>query len=189
MIEARQGYRLLPDEPYQSYGYALGSLQECDAEPVRRWRNSQMDILRQSEPLTVAEQQRYFSRQVASQYGAEEPTDILMRYTLEGILIGYGAVVHIGWPNRTGEVSFLLATELSRDIEVHCRHFAQYLRMLARLAREVLGLKRLTTETYAHRERHIGVIEAAGYTRVAQLPDRAIVDGRIVPGIVHELKL
>jgi hypothetical protein len=109
------GYIILKGFRSSFRGYELTSIRMEDAETIMKWRNEQMSALRQSAPLTPSEQKNYFDNVVKPSLSQKQPDLILLRFTFENSLIGYGGLVHIDWENQRAEVSFLLETERGKD--------------------------------------------------------------------------
>ena len=57
-------YRPLPQAEYRWQNYQLVPIRYEDREPIRAWRNAQLEVLRQAEPLTTEQQEAYFQRVV-----------------------------------------------------------------------------------------------------------------------------
>ncbi|MBC8084250.1 MAG: ribosomal-protein-serine acetyltransferase, partial [Hymenobacter sp.] len=59
-----QSYRpLAAHAPSYHHGaYRLIPIRYDDREPIRAWRNAQLEVLRQATPLTAAQQDAYFER-------------------------------------------------------------------------------------------------------------------------------
>lgn len=163
----------------------IRAVQPEDIEPIRQWRNAQLDVLRQSEPLSPQAQQYYFMHHVWPELSKPEPSQILVAIEQEGILIGYGGLVHISWAYRRAEISFLLIPELERDDAKLATIFSRYLLLMQRLAFEDLSLLRLSTETYAHRVRHIALLEGAGFKHEGTLREHVLVDGKPMDALAH----
>ena len=167
--------------------YALRPLTWADREPVRRWRNEQIEILRQGEPLTESDQDRYYDEVVRPQMAQEHPVQVLAAFTEEDNLIGYGGIVHIAWPHRRGEVSFITATDrqspgqFSQDLSV-------FLRLVGSLARR-LGLHRLTTETYEFRTAFVRELEAAGYVQEGRQREHVWTGEKFIDSLIHGVLL
>ena len=182
-----KGYTLLGDKLWEDGDYNISSVRMEDSEKIRIWRNEQMDGLRQSSPLSVSHQKKYFNDFVLNEFIKKEPAQILLRFCLKGKLIGYGGVVHIDWLHLKGEVSFLMATERARDISQYCEEFAIFLKLLKKLAFNDLGLNKLTTEAYAHRSHHVQTIENANFIREGLLRQHTKVSGKWVDAVVCSL--
>ena len=83
------------------------------------WRNQQIDALRQKDYLTEKDQLDYFHQVVQPQYSKSNPDPLLMGFTKEDELIGYGGLVHIDWNNRRAEVSFLLESKRAKNLSLY----------------------------------------------------------------------
>ena len=178
------GYQLL-DGFYETIGeYAISSIKLEDAESIRIWRNQQISALRQSSILSKDEQSSYFKKVIEPSFSDEEPRQILLRYTLKNDLIGYGGLVHLNWPDRKGEVSFLLDTNRTKDKDQYTIECKTFLKLIKKCAFEKLGLNKISTYAYSHRENHVQSIENAGFTREGILRQDTIVDGNWVDAIL-----
>lgn len=155
-----------------------------DREPIRQWRNAQLDVLRQAAPLSVADQDRYYDQVVRPQLTQEHPAQVLVAMLEDDRLVGYGGVVHISWANRRGEISFM--TEPARlDDAAFRSDWLVFLDLIGEAARDRLGLHRLTTETFAIRRSLLETLDQAGFQREGVLRDHVVIDGRYVDSIVH----
>jgi len=178
------GYNLLHDRAWSLDDYAIESIRLEDAEPVRIWRNQQIDVLRQSQSLTVDQQKEYFKKEVLPEFELPHPNQILVRFTLDGKLIGYGGIVHINWADQRGEVSFLLDTKRAQDTETYRKEIAIFLRLILDLAFNELCPNKLCTESYAHRTYHVDAIEESGFVREGLLRKHTFIDGRWYDAVV-----
>jgi RimJ/RimL family protein N-acetyltransferase len=178
-------YRCLPYPRLEREGMAVRAVQPRDIEPIRQWRNDQMDVLRQSAVIEPDAQSAYFARHVWPTFDDERPAQVLLAIEESGELIGYGGLVHIAWEHRRAEVSFLLSTRLARDEDEQLSRFARFLDVMKELAFEGLGLHRLTTETFAFRVGHIATLETSGFEREGRLRDHVLVEGTFWDSIVH----
>ena len=168
--------------------YALRPLRWEDREPIRQWRNDQLDVLRQDRPLSPADQDRYYRDVVAPQMTADRPPQVLLALTEDDALIGYGGIVHLSWSDRRGEVSFL--TDTTRlDEPTFAADWRAYLDLLLPLTRRVLGLHKLTTETYEVRTTLIPILEQHGFVLEGTLREHHLLDGRWVTSLAHGLIL
>ncbi len=164
--------------------YSLRPIDWSDRTPIREWRNDQIDVLRQTSALTVAGQDAYFADVVRPQLDQEEPAQVLVALLEDGRLIGYGGLVHISWPNRRAEVSFM--TEASRQDEATFRaDLAAFLDLVIELAADRLALHRLTTECYAFRTVFIEELERAGFGLEGRLREHVRTDDGYVDSVLH----
>lgn len=178
-------YTILKCSKISLGAYALVSLREQDMENIRQWRNAQMDILRQPTPLSPQEQQRYWRETVVPSFDERHPTAVLISFMYEDVCIGYGGLVHIDWPAKRAEVSFLLDPAHTIDEEIYKQEFGTFLELLKDLAFKDLGLNRLFTETFDVRPSHIAVLESCGFVREGCLRQHAMVNGKPVDSILH----
>lgn len=167
--------------------YAIDAVQPEHIEAIRQWRNAQMDVLRQTHPITPEQQVAYFAREIWPDLDRDTPRNVLVSLSEDGVPIGYAGLVHIAWPHKRAEVSFLLNPEPPRSIEDTERLFGITLGMLRELAFRDLGLQRLTTETYDIRDWVLRTLERVGFQREGRLRGHVRIDGRPVDAIVHGL--
>jgi RimJ/RimL family protein N-acetyltransferase len=159
-----------------------------DREPIRRWRNEQIDVLRQVEPLTVEGQDSYFTDVVLPQLSQAAPAQVLLGFLEDGRLVGYGGVVHLCWPDRRGEISFLTPAERASGTQLRTDWLA-FLSIVAPLCRTVLGLHKVTTETFEFRPELRSHLEEFGFREEGVLVDHHLVDGAWVTSYAHGLLL
>lgn len=184
-ISAATGYRCLPFNEMADDTCSLRAVQPKDIEAIRQWRNAQMDVLRQAEPISVEAQRAYFARAVWPAMEEAEPANLLLAFSEGEQLIGYGGLVHVSWPHRRAEVSFLLRPDLAANEGSYCSLFGAYLGLIKRLAFEGLGMNRLWTETYAFRDAHIATLEAAGFRPEGRMREHVVIDGRSTDSLIH----
>ena len=171
------GYLVLKGFRGKLGDYSLSSIRMEDSECIRKWRNDQITALRQKKPLSEKEQAKYFNEIVKSQFHQEQPDQILLRFTLENELIGYGGLVHLNWEDKRAEVSFLLESERTKDLTLYERECKVFMNLLKICAFTVLGLNKISTEAYSHREFHVNALEAAGFAREGVLRKHVQIDG------------
>lgn len=182
------GYLYWPSLEIAQDGFTLRPLRWEDREPIRRWRNAQIDVLRQASPLSEVDQDRYFSQIVRPQLQMENPPQILWALEADGQLIGYGGLVHIQWADLRAEVSFM--TDPARlDPATFDADWRRYLRMVIHLAREGLAFHKLTTETYEIRGELIELLESEGFVREGVHPEHHRMPDRWVTSFTHGLVL
>ena len=164
--------------------YELSSIRMEDSHCVRKWRNDQITALRQREPLTEKEQAKYFNEIVKPQFPQEQPDQILLRFTIEDELIGYGGLVHMNWKDKRAEVSFLLESERAKDLILYKRECKVFMDLLRICAFTVLGFNKISTEAYSHREFHVNALETAGFVREGVLREHVRIDGVWVDSVI-----
>jgi len=160
-------YKILPNLPIYIAELIIDNIYAENIELIRIWRNQQKEVLRQEHEISPEKQIKYFRESVWSELDSLDPSQILLSINMHETLIGYGGFVHINWENLEAEISFLLKTEITKEIEEYSRIFSNFLACIELIGRDYLKLKKLTLETYEFRRNHIQVIEDSGYTRVA----------------------
>lgn len=170
-------YRPLPPADYRWHDYQLIPIRYEDREPIRAWRNAQLEVLRQAEPLTEAAQDAYFQRVVLPLFEQEKPGQLLFSLLYQNELIAYGGLVHISWPDGRAEVSFLVDPSRAANAPTYRQDFLAHLRLLGQVAFDGLKFNRLFTETYDIRPAHVAILEEAGF----QLEGRLRQHVRLAP--------
>lgn len=184
-MKGQCSYQVMPRACLGDKELQIRAIGEADVEDVRLWRNAQMDVLRQNSEISPDAQQRYFAEHVWPDKLLLQPKQVLVGIERHGTLIGYGGLVHISWPYRRAEVSFLLEPKLERDLVELRVIFARFLSLIQELAFKDLQLHRLTTETYAHRLIHIQALEDAGHRFEGRLRGHVSVNGRPMDALMH----
>jgi RimJ/RimL family protein N-acetyltransferase len=179
------GYQFFPELSVKSADgrYQLRPIHWDDRDAIREWRNAQIDVLRQLNPLSASEQDDYFSNIVRPQLTQEQPAQILFAFLEDSQLVGYGGFVHIVWSDQRAEVSFL--TDIKRSEQnVFAGDWSEYLNLLVQLAQKV-GFNKLTTETYSIRPELIEILENFGFTQEGLLRDHHLINGLPVDSFAH----
>lgn len=167
--------------------YQLRPIHWNDRDAIRQWRNEQIDVLRQQNPLSAAEQDNYFSNIVLPQLTQEQPEQILFAFLEDSQFVGYGGFVHIVWSDRRAEMSFL--TDVYRSEQhIFSQDWSEYLNLLIQLARRI-GFHSLTTETYSIRPQLIEFLENFGFTQEGILRDHHCVNGEPVDSLAHAYRI
>lgn len=164
---------------------ALIPIRHEDMPAIMHWRNAQLRVLRQREPLCPEQQERYYQTVIAPSYAESHPRQILFTYLKDREPIGYGGLVHLAWEDHRAEVSFLVAPERAEEPATYAEDFGGFLRLLQRVAFDHLGLARLFTETYDIRPQHVRILEAAGFEPEGRLHAHVWIDGMPVDALMH----
>ncbi len=179
-----ESYTCLNHSSYRDGDCELRAIHWEHRSAIRGWRNRQINVLRQVEPLSVADQDTYFASMVRPQLDELQPEQILFSYWASGTLIGYGGLVHIAWRNRRGEVSFLVDPDRVASGD-YAADFTTYLNLIGQVAFDDLGFHKLTTETSVHRVAHMAILESCGFQIEGELVDHQLVDGEYVNSLLH----
>jgi RimJ/RimL family protein N-acetyltransferase len=165
--------------------YAIAPVQPKQIESIRQWRNNQLDVLRQDEPISRQQQIDYYANHIWPSMARLMPKNIVMSYLYKGAPIGYGGLVHIAWQDLRAEVSFLLDTERAANEVTYSADFRRFLGLIKQLAFDELGFNRLFTETYNIRRLHIDALENSGFKREGVMCEHVRIDGLPIDSIIH----
>lgn len=176
-------YRCLKQHTYQTGSYSIVPLRDEDKYLIMQWRNEQIYHLRQQQPLTKEDQERYFHTEVAGLFEQEQPDQVLFSYLENGICIGYGGLVHINWKDRYAEISFVISTELEKGF--FKLHWVTYLSLIEQVAFSGMGLHKIFTYAFDLRPRLYEAVEAAGYIQEARLKEHCLFDGKYIDVVIH----
>jgi len=151
-------------------GYRYVGLRRRDIQTLRRFRNEQMSVLRQRQPIGEEDQERWFDEVVLPTHAQLEPSFLLVSILDEAdAFIGYGGLTNIDWQLRRAEVSFLMSPGRAANTETYRRDLRSFLAWIQRWAFDELQLHRLFTETYEFRTEHIRILEEAGFVSEGRL--------------------
>jgi len=179
-------YRPLPQAEYRWQDYQLVPICYEDREPIRAWRNAQLEVLRQAAPLTAEQQDAYFQRVVLPLFEQERPGQLLFSLLHRGALIAYGGLVYIAWADLRAEVSFLVEPARAADAATYRQDFRAHLRLLGQVAFEALKFNRLFTETYDIRPAHVAILEESGFRPEGRLRQHVqLAPGTFADSLMH----
>ena len=164
-------------------GYALRPIHWDDRLAILNLRNAQLDVLRQVQPLSPSDQDRYFTETVLPQLDQEFPAQFMFAFLEESKLIGYGALVHVHWGDHRAEVSFLTNPDRLNPT-TFAADWSAYLQLIKPVAKK-LGLHKLTTETYALRSDLIPILEANGFAQEGVLKEHHYLNENFIDSHVH----
>lgn len=178
-------YAVLSANTYAIRDFQVVPIRRQDMLSIMSWRNDQIEVLRQKNLLTPAEQEKYYNDVISPSFDSPKPSQILFSFLKDNILIGYGGLVHISWEDSRAEISFLVNPERTRDEEGYQADFATFLALMKMIAYRELRLNRIFTETYDIRPTHIQVLERSGFVIEGRLRKHNIVNGKFVDSIIH----
>jgi len=182
-----QNYNILYNKHYSEGKYYLTSFRKQDLFDIKRWRNEQMDVLRQNRQISDEEQEEYYKNVIAPSFSEPSPKLILFSFLYKEVCIGYGGFTNISWDSKRTELSFLVNTLRTKDIMLYERDFTAFLTIIKKIAFCDLNFNRIFTETFAMRDRHIGILEKAGFRQEGVLREHVIINGIKTDSILHGL--
>ena len=186
-------YAVLAGAQARSFGgYSVRAIAREDMEPIRRWRNAQLRVLRQACEIWPEEQRRYFDELVLPTFEDRHPSQVLLTLLLDGERVGYGGLTHIDWGARRAELAFLGPPERSDDperpdaLERYGPDFRAFLALaIDGIAFADLGLHRVFSETFDVRPHTIAILESFGFVAEGRMRDHVRIDGRYADSLLH----
>tara|TARA_B100000315_G_C14445147_1_gene526482 strand:+ start:267 stop:830 length:564 start_codon:yes stop_codon:yes gene_type:complete len=178
-------YKCLPKKTYQLGDYVIEAVQPQHIEKIRKWRNEQMDVLRQSKPISKAEQFAYYEKNVWPEMIKKNPDKILLSIMHDGILKGYGGLVYLNWEHLRGEISFILDTQIANTEMDFGELFPLFLLMIKNIAFHDLSLYRIYGELFDIRPQYAKAFENAGFTLEGVLKAHRRLNGEPIDSLIY----
>ncbi len=176
-------YKVLRNNEFLQNEYTIVPIRFEDRHHIMQWRNEQIYHLRQAEPLTKEDQDRYFKNVVSQLFNQDQPNQILFSYLKDGECIGYGGLVHINWIDKHAEISFVLKTELEK--EEFKTHWGIYLDLIEQVAFQELELHKIFTYAFDIRPHLYAILEEKHYSKEAVLKDHCFFNDAFIDVIIH----
>lgn len=152
-------YNCLPIQELKFNNYSITPIRYIDIQEIRRWRNEQIDVLRQEKIITPEQQTQYYESVIKKSFFEHQPTIILFSFFLEKDCVGYGGLTNINWKLKNAELSFICETKRSKKTDLYQKDFSVFLKLIKQLSFEYLKFVKLYTETYDIRDNHIKILE------------------------------
>jgi len=176
-------YKCLKQQTFVSGNYSLVPIRMDDRYDIMQWRNEQIYHLRQKEPLTEAQQDKYFEDVVSKLFDQEKPDQLLFSFLEGENLIGYGGLVHIDWENRNAEISFLVKTDLEKENFEFL--WTKYLELVEELGYEELRLHKLFIYAFDLRPNLYKVLKKNKYFLDARLKKHVKHDDQFIDVVIY----
>ena len=178
-------YKCLSVQDSEFRRHQLIPIRDEDRYAIMRWRNDQIDILRQKQLLTEESQDLYFSNIVKPSFNEDYPSQLLFSFLEDGELIGYGGLVHIDWSSKNAEVSFITNTARSRNVKLFVQDWITYLRTLKSLV-EVNGLfRKIYTYAYDMRPSLYEALTHSFFWQEARLKEHVFIQNEYRDVLIH----
>lgn len=176
-------YKILNKQIFKNGEYRLVPIRYKDRFKIMQWRNDQMYHLRQDDPISVNEQEEYFSKVVSNLFYQDKPNQILFSYLENEICIGYGGLVHINWSIRDAEISFILNTEIEK--KTFKSNWKVFLNLIESVAFKELKLYEIYTHAYDIRPKLFEVLEECGYEKKEVIKNSYNYNNSQVDTVIH----
>jgi len=159
------------------------NLKIVDAEKIRKWRNNQLKVLRQNKIIKKQDQIRYFKKNIL----VKNPKLLLFAIESDQLLIGYGGLVNISNHFKTAEVSFLVDDKINHNSKFYHEIFINSLIFIKEYSFINKKLRRLYTETFSFRKKHIRILENFGFKHEGTMKMHVIKNKKIYNSLIHGL--
>lgn len=176
-------YKILNNQIYKLRSFSLVPIRYKDRLDIMKWRNDQIYHLRQSEPLTIDDQENYFTNIISNLFKQDKPNQILFSFLENDICIGYGGLVHINWTDRNAEISFIMNTNLEKN-RFH-EIWTAYLNLIKRVAFCELQLHKIFVFAFDLRPHLYEVLEDNNFIKEATLRDHCYYNDKYFNVIIH----
>ena len=157
------------------------SLKIIDAEKIRKWRNNQLKILRQTTKIKKHEQMSYFKKNILVKNSKLK----LFAIDFDEKLVGYGGLVNISSHFKTAEVSFLLNDKINHNSKIYEKIFINFLSFIKKYSFQKKKLRKLYTETYSFRKKQIRILENCGFKLEGEMKMHKIKNKKIYDSLIH----
>ena len=154
-------FKCLNIQEFVKGSYKIVPIRFEDRFKIMEWRNEQIYHLRQKHPLTVEDQEKYFSNVVSQIFDKDQPNEVLFSLLENDICIGYGGLVHINWTEKNAEISFIMDTRLEKDSFEFI--WLIYLDLIERVAFSDLKFNKIYTYAFDLRTNLFKVLETSGF--------------------------
>ena len=187
LVLIMNSYNCLPIQELKLNNYSIVPIRYIDIQEIRRWRNEQIDVLRQEKIITPEQQTQYYESIIKKSFSEKQPTLILFSFLLGKICIGYGGLTHINWRLKTAEFSFTCDTKRSNQAELYKKECSTFLKLIKRICFDYLKFVELHTETYDIRDNLIKIFENNGFVLTSRLIKNKLIQGVKVDVLLHSL--
>ena len=180
-------YSVLKNNNYQLGRYSAVPLREMDIFLIKKWRNEQIQVLRQNKILTDQDQLSYYKNHIIPSFSQKRPNIILFSYLYDNNCIGYGGLTNIKWQSKRAELSFLLDTKRCLYSKQYKIDFTNFISLIKKVTFNDLKFNRIFTETFAFRQAHIAILEENGFRLEGKMKQHVVINGEFVDSILHGL--
>lgn len=176
-------YKALNKQVFSNGNYSIVPIRMEDRFEIMKWRNEQIYHLRQDKPLTLENQEYYFSSIISNLFDQEQPSQILFSFLEKEKCIGYGGLVHINWIDMNAEISFIMDTVLEK--EYFQSHWLTYLGLIEQLAFNELNFHKIYIYAFDLRPHLYAAAEKASFRKEAVLKEHCKFHNRFIDVVIH----
>ena len=176
-------YKALPKSTFSENEYMISPVRREDRYEIMKWRNDQINVLRQENALSEAQQDDYFENILSRSFNDPTPDQLIFSFFKSYQLIGYGGLTHIDWKNRNSEISFLLKTDLNRP-DVYSDLFEAFLGLICQVGK-ISNLHKIYTYGYNLSEYRFKPLIKSDFIQEACLMNHKSIDGKLYDVLIY----
>lgn len=181
-----RSYKCLTVNNFKNGSYSLVPIRDKDKFEIMKWRNEQIDILRQKELLTKEIQKNYFKTVVNELFHQQQPEQLLWSFFENDKLIGYGGLVHIDWKVKHGEISFITETSRNSSSDVFISDWYNFLEIIKNIASEYLNFSSIYTYAYDIRPLLYVALLKQNFKEIKRIPNSIEIKNQLKDIVIHE---
>ena len=176
-------YLALKKNIFDIDNFSIVPIRYEDRFSIMKWRNEQIYHLRQDEPLTIENQEKYFTEVIPRLFELKQPDQLLFSFLKNDICIGYGGLVKINWLDKNAEISFIMNTELEKN------NFGEYWTIFLSLIEEIafneINLHKIYTYAFDLRPQLYPILLKANYSEESRLKAHCFFDEKFIDVLIH----
>ncbi len=178
-----KNYKCLKNQIFENENFSLIPIRDSDKYDILEIRNSQIEHLRQDEPLTNEKQENYFSNVISKLFDEEKPNQLLFSFLNNNEFVGYGGLVHINWIDKNAEISFVMKTEMQDE---NFEYFwINYLELLEKIAFQDINFHKIYTYAFDIRPKLYIALEKSGFYQDARLKEHCLFKDKFIDVVMH----
>jgi len=181
-------YKCLDIQKFTLEDYVLIPIRQEDIQSIRKWRNAQIDVLRQNKPISENEQEKYYEEIMKKNFLKNNPEQILFSFLLKSKCIGYGGLVHIDWEQKSAELSFLNETSRAKNLDLYFKDFSKFLKIIFKIVFDNMKINQIVTETYNIRPKTIEILKSFGFKKKTTLKNHIKINGKLIDSLIFILE-
>ena len=179
-------YSFLRNNKISFKEYSLVPLRKSDIQNIRRWRNEQINVLRQKTLLSKNDQILYYENIIKKSFTKSQPDIILFSFLYCKKCIGYGGLVDVNWKLKRGEVSFVFDTKISNSKKSYQSCFSIFLNLIFKIAFDEMKLNKITSEVFDIRPWTREILEKSGFNICDILKNHVMIEDKQIDSILYQ---
>lgn len=176
-------YSCLNKNEFSLDQFKMISLRYEDRLEIMKWRNEQIYHLRQNKPLTIKDQEKYFTDTIPDLFEKKQPNQLLFSFLENTNCIGYGGLVRINWLDKNAEISFIMNTELEKNN--FDKYWYIFLSLIEEIAFKEINLHKIYTYAFDLRPHLYDVLTNSGYIEEARLKEHCLFQNNYIDILIH----